>query len=202
MFNAVRAPRKVAVDLHYQFDVAAASADPVNGGATFHEVTSDHYFAALRGDEQFDVIFVDGLHTFDQTLRDLLNATYCLKPGGVIVVDDVMPYSYAASLPSFDESRDLREMTGDSHAAWMGDVYRLVFFIRDYMPAFTYASVEENHGQTVLWRATRAHDADVAPLGVEAISRLEYKDAILQKRAFAFQSFTAIEERVRAARAV
>lgn len=102
-FHAITAARKVAVDPKFNFDVPQARLRP--GGATsdYHEVPSDDYFANRPAGDMFDVIFLDGLHTFDQTLRDLLNAMTCLKPTGAIVIDDVTPSSYAASLPTMEK---------------------------------------------------------------------------------------------------
>lgn len=190
-FHQIRAHRKVAVDPKFQFDLGAARGDPSNANSVYHEVASDTYFARLKQKgEMFDVIYLDGLHTFDQTLRDLLNSIDCLKSNGAIIIDDVMPSSYAASLPDWDESIRFRSLIGDSDQSWMGDVYRLIFFIRDYLPTFHYASLRENHGQTILWRGTRPH-VD-APLGVEAIARLDYATAVFQQQAFNYQRFEAI----------
>ena len=38
----------------------------------------------------FDLIFIDGWHTFDNTLIDFFYANLCLKVGGYIVIDDVL----------------------------------------------------------------------------------------------------------------
>ena len=43
-------------------------------------------------------MFLDGLHTFAQTYRDLINA-FKVCPDGVILIDDTRPPSYLASLP-------------------------------------------------------------------------------------------------------
>ena len=196
-FHAVTAARKVAIDPHFQFDVAAAQADPANADATYLPITSDDYFTGPAGqDDRFDLIFLDGLHTFDQTLRDLLHAIERLNEGGVIVIDDVLPSSYGASLRELDDSAKFRRMTAGPHSsrAWMGDVYRLVFFIRDYLASYSYATVAENHGQLVMWRQTRAHE--VAPLDVERISQLEYKDVVFRPRAYNFLPFDEIVERI------
>ena len=78
-FGAVRAAEKVAVDPAFRFDIgAAAAADPT---ARFHPVPSDDYFLRrLAPGEVFDVVFLDGLHTFEQTLRDLMNTLACTRP--------------------------------------------------------------------------------------------------------------------------
>ena len=41
------------------------------------------------GEEAFDLVFIDGFHTFDHTLVDCFYATRLLRPGGYLVVDDV-----------------------------------------------------------------------------------------------------------------
>ena len=66
LFDAVMAGRKVGVD-------------PLRGGT--HRLTSDVFFAGCGG-EPFDVVFIDGLHLYDQVRRDLDGALGVLKPGG------------------------------------------------------------------------------------------------------------------------
>ncbi|WDF72763.1 class I SAM-dependent methyltransferase [Novosphingobium sp. KACC 22771] len=194
-FHSLNAARKVAVDPAFRFNLEEAQADPANANAAYHQVPSDDYFASQAGaNDMFDVIFVDGLHTFDQTLRDLLNAIARLKPGGAIIVDDVRPSSYHASLPSMDEFFLVRAGLGDDYPAWMGDVYRLVFFIRDYLASFSYATVQENHGQTVLWRATRALTQQ--PADVATVAAFEFKEVHLQSAAYNYQPFVDIKKRI------
>jgi SAM-dependent methyltransferase len=88
--------------------------DPVSGGT--HRMTSDEYFA--QSAEKFDLIFLDGLHTYEQTSRDIANARRRLTPGGVIIVDDCLPASY-------DEQAVPR-----SQRMWTGDVWRAVFEVK------------------------------------------------------------------------
>jgi SAM-dependent methyltransferase len=194
-FHAVTAARKVAVDIDFLLDLEAARAAAAGQDVHYHECPSDDYFAHINDGELFDVIFIDGLHTFDQTLRDLLNAIGHLRHGGVIVIDDVIPPSYAASLPSLADNIAFRTARGIRQVDWMGDVYRLVFFLRDYLPAFSFATLVENHGQTVLWRQTRP--IDPAPRTVEQISRLSYADCLFNRDAFNIRPFAEIVELLR-----
>jgi hypothetical protein len=192
-FAAVRAMRKVAVDVAFAFDWRAAAA--AGGASSYVEATSDRYFAELRGRETFDVVFIDGLHTYEQTLRDLLNACACLREGGIIVVDDVMPSTYAASLPDLDLSRRFWLATANPDESWMGDVFRLVFFIETFMPAFSYATVAENHGQLVLWQQPRI---DAPHRTVEATARMQYVDAVMNADVFHIEPLAAIKAKVAA----
>lgn len=152
-FNAVSATRKVGVDPNFRFQAASGP------GVDLHEVPSDRYFGEIAApDDRFEVIFIDGLHTSEQTLRDLMNAIGHLADGGVIVIDDVTPSSFASAQRSMAEARLVRERmpTEASNHDWMGDVYRLGFFVETFLQGFSYSLVQETHGQLILWRQPRA----------------------------------------------
>lgn len=201
-FHKLQAGRKVAVDPHFMFDTQAHAAE---GAVEFHEVPSDAYFAGLAGRAgSFDVIYLDGLHTFEQTLRDLMNALAVLKPGGVVVIDDVLPDSYDSSLPDLQQVALLRNTapglgaSWPNNGSWMGDVFKLVFFIETFMPHLSYATVAENHGQTVVWRQARPLPAG-ALRSVEQVSRMDYRDTITARASFNVMPFDQIVAQVAAA---
>ncbi|MGH7275378.1 MAG: class I SAM-dependent methyltransferase [Nitrospiria bacterium] len=53
---------------------------------------SDVFFEVVgRKLGPFDVVYIDGDHTFEQVLRDWNNAVAVLSLGGIIVVDDLLP---------------------------------------------------------------------------------------------------------------
>lgn len=117
------------------------------------------------------MIFLDGLHTYEQTLRDLLNALPLLKPRGAIVLDDVLPNSELAALPERQEA-EARQAAGEAwDGSWMGDVYRLVFFIESFLPGWSYRTTADNLGQLVMWRSRRG---SVPERRMEEIARLPY----------------------------
>lgn len=154
-FHALRAIKKVAVDPIFRFDVPLPR---LTSSIEYHEITSDVYFGRTPLSEKFDVIYLDGLHTVEQTLRDLLNAVERLQPDGVIIIDDVLPTSWAASLDLQSDAAFVRDLLpserwdGDN---WMGPVFRLVFFIETFMQSYDFATVEDNHGQLIMWRSVR-----------------------------------------------
>ena len=75
LFDSVMARTKVGVD-------------PARGGT--HRLTSDDFFATWRGG-MFDVVFIDGLHHYEQVRRDLDGALAVLRPGGWIAIHDMLP---------------------------------------------------------------------------------------------------------------
>jgi hypothetical protein len=176
-FNSLRAARKVAVDPKFAFDYAPIAAG--DASVEFWQVTSDCYFGTIaEPSRRFDVIYLDGLHTFEQTLRDLLNALSFIKSDGVIVIDDVFPSSYVASLPSIEAFKQVRTASGVVSRDWMGDVYRLIFFINSFCQQYSYRTINDNHGQLVLWRRARA---EVEPARLADIATLGYDKLLLSK---------------------
>jgi hypothetical protein len=196
-FHAVEARHKVAVDPYFAFTDRPAPAP----GCTvdYHEVASDRYFGTIADDaDRFEVIFIDGLHTFEQTLRDLNNALDYLAPGGIIVVDDVVPDSYAASLPDMNDVRAVRAMLHmDDNHSWMGDVYKLVFFVDTFLQQFSYATTADNLGQLVMWRERRAA---VTERAFAAVGDLQFMNCATDGAVFRRMPFAAIMERIVAAR--
>ena len=197
-FFAARSNHKVAVDPSFRFDLdVAAKREPTS---SFHQMTSDCYFGdVLRPGEQFDVIFLDGLHTFEQTLRDFCNAAKVVSPNGVIIVDDVLPDSYAASLPSVSLAYKLRMHLNpnDTDQSWMGDVYRLVFFIETFFQQFSYATVTEARGQLLAWPKTR-RDADVTLRPVEAIAKMPFESVVTEEAHFRITPYNEAVQAIRA----
>ena len=61
--------------------------DPERGG-TFR-MTSDEFFK--KNKDAFDLIFLDGLHTYEQTIRDIDNSLRAINKHGVILIHDCLP---------------------------------------------------------------------------------------------------------------
>lgn len=69
-FNQVDIANKTAVDPKFAFNFHEYESDSVK----FFEIESDEFFAKhVTSNFKFDVIYLDGLHKFEQTFRDLLN---------------------------------------------------------------------------------------------------------------------------------
>lgn len=92
--------------------------DPDRGGN--YRMTSDQFFSE-NPDEKFDVIFIDGLHHYDQCQRDIINSLKCLKDNGVILIHDMIPTN---SLVEYIPRRAI-----NSH--WTGDVWKCAVEIQN-----------------------------------------------------------------------
>lgn len=99
LFDTVTAARKVGVD-------------PAQGGT--HRMTSDAFFAGNQ--ERFEVVFIDGLHLYDQVRRDVANALKVVPAGGWIALHDMFPRDWIEEhTPQISTSR------------WTGDPWKVGF---------------------------------------------------------------------------
>lgn len=118
---------------------------------TIVATTSDDFFAdpvALRG-EPIDLSFADGLHWWEQTLRDVANLERHASPDGAILIHDCNP---------IDEITAARERTT---AIWSGDVWKTVVALRRHRPDLTVVT------------------ADVEPTGLAIVTGLDPSSTVL-----------------------
>ena len=200
-FGALSAAHKTAVDPDFKFI-------PPDNTATieFCRATSDEYFAKFcPTGRYFDVVYIDGLHIFEQVLRDLLNAALRLAPGGVIIIDDILPASYQSAMPLINEAFQVRDRLALDHPSlrndntWMGDVYKLAFFIETFMQQLSYATVQENHGQLIVWSSVRPVPA-LIPRSMRDIAMLEFADTVLRRSVFQIRPIHDIIQDIRIAK--
>ena len=103
-FNEVNVPEKTAVDPHFKI------ARDLLRGASF-ETTSDAFFDD-NPRANFDLIFIDGLHTFEQSLRDFTRSLSRISENGLILIDDCYPSDYLASLRDYTLCQKAKSFEG------------------------------------------------------------------------------------------
>ena len=169
-FFEVDVARKVAVDVKFRFDVNERR-DP---RAAFFEMTSDAYFLGPGAEERFDLIFLDGLHTFEQTLIDLNASLLLSHERSAILVDDTVPSDVYSALPNQRQAIKFRQKAGGKGRGWHGDVFKLVVYIHDFLPMLSYCTINTGgNQQTLVWREPRPSFTPVCG-NLERISRLDY----------------------------
>ena len=86
--------------------------DPASGGNV--RKTSDDFFAT--NSERFDVVFIDGLHTYEQVRRDVINSIKSINDGGWIALHDMLPRNWIE-----------HHVPIVSQGDWTGDVWKVAF---------------------------------------------------------------------------
>lgn len=153
-FSAIRAPVKIGVDpIAAKPAVAAALQRP---GSSYFATTSDEFFARHASQvlaTRADVVFIDGLHTYEQTSRDIDNALKYLTPGGVILVHDCLPASApeATIAPSHGEAWRINGPGWDG--MWTGDTWKSIVAVRSGHTAAQALVLDCDHGVGVIYRS-------------------------------------------------
>lgn len=88
--------------------------DPVSGGNI--RSTSDQFFS--KNKDNFDIIFIDGLHHYEQVIKDVNNSLKILNENGFILLHDCLPRSIAhQAIPRY-------------RGSWNGDVWKALVELR------------------------------------------------------------------------
>jgi hypothetical protein len=161
----IHAATRYGVDPAPRFDLSHLPDD-----LHFFEGTSDEFFMQLPEDAEFDVVFLDGLHTFQQTYQDLMNALNHTH-NGVVLVDDTVPGDEVSAIPDQDVSLARRSQLGMTGTPWHGDVYKLVICIERHLSELDFRTiVGSGNPQTLFWR--RSPNVEVAPPTTTEISEI------------------------------
>ena len=84
--------------------------DPIAGGN--FRMTSDKFFENNQN-LKFDVIFIDGLHHYDQCQKDCINSMKQLNPGGIIFLHDLLPRC------------EMEQVAPQAWGTWTGNVWKV-----------------------------------------------------------------------------
>ena len=112
--------------------------DPEVTAPFVHNATSDEYFDSAFT-EEFDLIFIDGLHHADQVKRDFENSLRCLSDKGFIVIHDVLPENEQGTLVP----RQTKQ--------WWGDVYKWAMTLPEYN-GIEYKTFNIDNGCCLIWK--------------------------------------------------
>ena len=101
--------------------------DPVEGGT--HKMTSDHFFSINK--DNFDIIFIDGLHEYSQVMKDIKNSLRFLNKEGTILLHDCLPRTI------------WNQITPRLNSDWNGDVWKSIVHCRTLENIDTYTFIAD-----------------------------------------------------------
>ena len=175
-FFEVSAAAKTAVDPTFMFDLEEAK--QVEPTSQFFPTTSDDYFRNHWNSQMFDLIFLDGLHTWEQTYRDFCNALLLTHERSIILLDDIFPSDVFSCNRDQVEAVMMRQfMTSDPSNAWHGDTYKVIPMIQAFHPLLSYCTIiTDGNPQALVWRSPRPSIASLIPpsMGALNIPALDY----------------------------
>ncbi len=147
--------------------------DPEAGGT--HRMTSDEFFSANT--DHFDVIFIDGLHEYDQVRRDALNSLETISQHGWIAFHDFLPSNWKEQhVPRISN-------------AWTGDCWKLAVELSQ-AEGIEFYILEIDHGVGLLRKTSETYnipdlsdelanaDFDRFISVMESLPIIEYKQSV------------------------
>ena len=151
LFFEIDAPRKFAVDPNFMISKTNKIKYFFQRlRDQYYELTSDDFFDQ-HGDELFatekiDVAFIDGLHTYEQVMRDVENCLKYLSPKGVILLHDCKPDDAAAAVYAMSPADARQRYEGWESGAWTGDVYKAIVELRSTLKDRHIFVFDTDHG--------------------------------------------------------
>lgn len=181
-FLRIKAKKKIAVDPRIKIrrskHVLHTLLNPCNLANEYCEMTSDRFFETrsdlLTANGGVDVAFVDGLHTYEQALRDVEMCLEHLNPGGIIVMHDCSPPNAASAHPA--ESRDHAETLGlpGWTGEWCGDTFKAVLHLRATRDDLDARVFDADYGLGVVRRGEPESSIDYTPAQIEQMPFEEF----------------------------
>ena len=126
----MKAPNTIVVDPFIQ---VPHWRDNKNPNINYYELTSDDFFEKeqkLLQKQKIQACLIDGLHTYEQSLKDVLNTLDNGTEDCLIIMHDCKPANKAAAQPTMALGRQ----TPGYNGLWMGDVYKTIIWLRSFRP--------------------------------------------------------------------
>jgi hypothetical protein len=134
-FRRISADEKIAVDPAFKLSARSRSlADAKARASHYFEMTSDAFFAnetAFLEQRPIDVALIDGLHTYEQVVRDVENTVRYLRDDGVIVLHDCNPARELIGRRAATWDDFVAQQKGPLKlGVWSGDVWKAIVYLR------------------------------------------------------------------------
>ena len=138
--------------------------DPLKGGTL--RMTSDEFFK--KNQSYFDIIFLDGLHTYEQTIKDINNALKFLNKKGIIIVHDCLP------------KKIWNQIVPRIYGHWNGDVWKAIVHTRTYHDVDTY-TLKADHGLGII---LKRNNTDILNLNIKNFKNLKFSQYFKRHKEF------------------
>lgn len=170
-FLDVNVGYKDAVDPAFLFDTRRLASEKLR----FFSQTSDEFWTSDHP-SLYDIIMIDGLHTFEQAFRDLLCSMRFSHERTVWLIDDTLPSDVFSAIPDMQKSFRERQKMKIAGLPWHGDVFKIVPAIHDFIPVLEYATIiKSGNPQTLAWYGSRPGFRPRTN-NLESISRMSFFD--------------------------
>ena len=168
VFLQIKVKRKIAIDPFFRipFYKKLFFWDGILN-AKYFKMTSDVFFdkyPSLFVREKIDTAFIDGLHTYRQSLKDVENCLRFLNERGVIIIHDCNPLTEAAAVPSR-----------------CGDVWKTIVYLRSQMSGLNAFVLDCDYGLGIV---TKNRPENTLNFSKEEIDKMTFADLDKNRKSF------------------
>jgi len=137
--------------------------DPVkNSRLVNYVMTSDDFFAGPGKDKKYDIIFIDGLHLYEQVIKDIDNSLNTLNKNGIILLHDCCP---------MEQIWQVREHV--IGRPWNGDVWKSILHFRKTRKDLFMCTIDSDYGIGLIARGEQ--DIFKDDLNYEDVGKYTYE---------------------------
>lgn len=184
-FFKIKADQKTAVDPNFMIGIKRRVLNLKSWlTSDFNEMTSTDFFKKTAPQKlanlKIDVAFIDGLHTYEQTLEDFLNCSKYLSEGGLILFHDCNPTSLEAAAPLNSPTEKMQKFPG-KNAEWNGDVWKTFVHIRSLMPEWQAFVLDCDYGVGVAVKRKNEKPLNYTRFQIE---KMNYSDLEANREVF------------------
>lgn len=170
--NNPNAPYRLITDIETKHSVDMnpnTNPDFVADSNTFFNMLHNESFSCLDKDYKWDIIFIDGAHMAQQVYLDLCNSFNHLDENGIIIMHDVLPWSYDMTIEADVGQRE----------ATCQDAWKVVEYCLKERNDMHICTLEENNGGLGL--ITKAKEKRIPILSKEYNKFYQF-DVYMQER--------------------
>ena len=182
-FFRIKARRKTAVDPYFKFSrkqrIEWVLKNFHNLTAKYYRSTSDGFFSSVRSSDLFDVVFIDGLHTHRQSLKDVMNSLGKLNKNGIIVMHDCNPVNEAAAYPAESYETAVAMRLPGWAGYWSGDVWKTICSLRSQKKDLRVFVLDCDCGLGIVMKA---EPDSYLHLSEEELDKMTYEDLSRERR--------------------
>jgi len=158
-FRRISADEKIAVDPEFRLSARSRAQADAKGRVThYFETTSDDFFAneaAFLEQCPIDVALIDGMHTYEQVVRDVENTVRYLQDDGVIFLHDCNPATELIGRRAESWADFIAQQKGPLViGVWSGDVWKSIVYLRSMRHDLRVAVLKCDMGVGVIRKGT------------------------------------------------
>jgi len=180
-FFNIRATRKMVIDPEFVFLKKRTIKYffknlSKNIANKYYRMTSDDFFNEKNGVLRKyvpDIIFIDGLHTHKQSLKDIKNALRFISRDGIIVLHDCNPSCAAEAYPANSYGHAMGLKLEGWNGYWSGNVWKTIISLRSFYSDLNIFVLDFDRGIGVI---RKGKGEVLLNYSSEQIKKLTYKD--------------------------